>query len=246
MERLFKLIVLALAALVSKGNVQAQEKTSGMIDYEVTVKVDMSKVKIVTIGGDNGAAPIIPDVITSNQNFYFNGSQARLEGMKPRLQIRGGGSEQELKPPMLNSVYFSSADKKAFEAMQVMADNKTYYTETETQQAEWKTSEKTKKILGYTCKKATVKLKDEEYTVWYTTDIKVNFSPIAGLQPAEGLVLSIENDNRSFVAKKIELKEIAASEVSLPAAAEKVTKQEMNDIRKKVMDDMRNNLQMGN
>lgn len=247
MQQLLKLALLVLAALLGQGPLLAQDKNAGVIDYEVTMKVDMSKVKIVTIGGDNGAPPPIPDVITHNQLFYFSGNNARLDGAKPRLQIIGGsGNEMQPKIPVLSAQYFIATDKKAFDAIEVTEDGKKYYAEAAAMEASWDLSEKTKKILGYSCRKATVKLKDEVFTVWYTTEISGNFSPIAGLQPPAGFVLSIESDNRSFVAKKIELKAVAATEVNLPADAQKVTKAELDDIRRKAFEDMRNSLQMGN
>ena len=120
-------------------------------------------------------------------------------------------------------------------------NKKTYYTEEDfIVTADTKPSDKTKKIAGYTCKKATMQLKGDTYAVWYTTDLPFSFSPVNGLLPANiAVVLSAEGSNRAFTAKSVSLKPVTDTELGLPAGAEKVSQEEMRNIRRTEMEKFR-------
>ncbi|MEC4116155.1 GLPGLI family protein [Myroides phaeus] len=61
----------------------------------------------------------------------------------------------------------------------------------------------TKKIAGYTCKKATIEINSNKYTLWYTDAIKAKGSPLL-LGSNLGLVLEIDrNGTYKITAKKI-------------------------------------------
>lgn len=61
----------------------------------------------------------------------------------------------------------------------------------------------TKKIAGYTCKKATIEINSNKYTLWYTDVIKAKGSPLF-LGSNLGLVLEIDrNGTYKITAKKI-------------------------------------------
>jgi GLPGLI family protein len=102
-----------------------------------------------------------------------------------------------------------------------------------------KLAEKTKKIAGFLCKKATVTIRNEEYTVWYTQDLPFSYSPINGLLPdGNGVVLSAEGSRRSFTATKVDFKPVTA-DLSLPANAEKVSEDQLRDMRREAMQKFR-------
>ncbi len=103
-----------------------------------------------------------------------------------------------------------------------------------------KLSDKTKKIAGYNCKKATVTVRNEEYTVWYTQDLPFSYSPINGLLPdGNGVVLSAEGSRRSFTATKVDFKPVTATDITIPANAEKVTEDQLRDMRREAMQKFR-------
>ncbi|MFN1217311.1 GLPGLI family protein [Chryseobacterium kwangjuense] len=56
----------------------------------------------------------------------------------------------------------------------------------------------TKKILGYTCKKAVTKINSNTIEVWYTNDLKINGGPSV-LGQNLGLVLEIERNKNSLI-----------------------------------------------
>jgi len=59
-------------------------------------------------------------------------------------------------------------------------------------------TDETKKILGYTCKKAVTKINSNTIEVWYTKDLKINGGPSA-LGQNLGFVLEIERNKNSVI-----------------------------------------------
>jgi hypothetical protein len=278
-----------VALLATHPNAQAQQRTSGIIEYEVVSRMDLSQARIVMVGpggqvtsGSGADMPVdIPDLITSKQTLTF----ARTKG---KLQMEGGGGPQimsmrsampggaaartidvagsssgnatfssgpgglggpggmaaSLRPPLSNTTYIDLENKKyltvATETKDSVTSNSWYAEEDYKKSAEIKTSEKTKTIAGFKCKKATVKLGEETFVFWYTTEIPLLFSPVNGVLPAEGVVLSIESNKRSYIAKKIEFKPIEDTEVSLPANAQKITEEELKVKRRQIMEKFHN------
>lgn len=80
-------------------------------------------------------------------------------------------------------------------------------------------TQETKKILGYTCKKAVTKINSNTIEIWYTNDLKINGGPSA-LGQSLGFVLEIERNKNSLLSatsikkvKKTDLDKILSSHV---------------------------------
>ncbi|MRG46555.1 GLPGLI family protein [Chitinophaga sp. SYP-B3965] len=273
------------AMLLLTANAQAQQKNSGVIEYEVTSRMDLSNARIVMMGpggqvtqGSGADMPDLPDLITNKQTLTFSSTKGKLEieggggpqimsmrgavpagGATMRMDVAGsssgnasfsgapfgaGGPGGALRPPLSNATYIDLANKKYLtvttEKKDSVTSNSWYAEEDYKQSAEIKNSEKTKTIAGFKCHKATVKLGEENFVFWYTTEIPLLFSPVNGVLPAEGVVLSIESSKRSYVAKKIEFKPIEDTEVSLPANAQKITEEELKAKRRQILEKFHN------
>ncbi|WP_165798397.1 GLPGLI family protein [Chitinophaga costaii] len=243
MHKFVKFLICATVALPFGQWAKAQ--VSGVIDYEVTMEVERR-------GGPGGGgfggggqgggeegAP--PQVMNFTQHFTFNASMGKVDVERPNFG-RGGNFQ----PPFTNTTYVNVVNKKVLQAVtEREGDKKTYYTEDNfvTPISVDTSSTKTKKIAGYNCKKAIVKQRNENYTVWYTTELGINYSPVNGLLPGNGVVLSAESDKRSFVATKVSLKPVEDSTIALPAGAEKITDEEMREKRHTAMEKMREQFQ---
>ncbi|MBW8686058.1 GLPGLI family protein [Chitinophaga rhizophila] len=227
----------------------AQDKNSGVIDYEVNAKMPQR-------GGAEGDGE--EQVITFNQHFYFSGGKGKLETERPDFGGRGfgggrpGGANREggnsgarggrfgMRGPGGNA-FVDLNGKKYLQVFSKPDDTtKVYFAEEAyTAATAPKLSEKTKKIAGLLCKKATVTIRNEEYTVWYTQELPFSYSPINGLLPdGNGVVLSAEGSRRSFNALKVDFKPVT-TELSLPANAEKVTEDQLRDMRREAMQKFR-------
>jgi hypothetical protein len=234
---------------------QAQDKNAGVIDYEVSAKM--------TPRGGNTDGDAEERVVTFNQHFSFSAGKGKLATERPDFGGRNGGGQGQAPPQGPppggggngggggrgmrggfggGAAYVDLTGKKYLQVFTKPDDStKTFYAEEEfSAPKDVKLTDKTKKVAGYNCKKATVTLRDETYTVWYTQELPFSYSPINGLLPeANGVVLSAESDKRSFSAKKVDLKPVAATEIALPANAEKVTQDQLRDMRRDAMQKFR-------
>ena len=96
-------------------------------------------------------------------------------------------------------------------------------------------TEETRDILGYTCKKAIVKLKDsgQEMTVYYTdelsTGIENSNNPM--FKDIDGMMLEfsmVQNGmDMHFTAVNIEKKKVSDSEFEIPEGYEEITQEEL-------------------
>jgi len=70
----------------------------------------------------------------------------------------------------------------------------------------WLLSKETKKLLNFTCKKATIYFRGRNYTAWYTTTIPVTFGPWK-LKGLPGLILELYDSDNVFhiIANKVRL-----------------------------------------
>lgn len=283
MEKTISAFVMIAALLVAGREAFAQQ--SGVIEYEVTSRIEAGQMRIVSYspaGGRTEGAPEgmpdLPNLVTSKQILTFSGGKGKLEtegGGGPRMMMMGGAvagvaargatvsdaggpgnvafapagggrplTANALRPPVSNTTYIDLANRKYLSVTEERKDSvveNTWYSEEDYKATpDFKTSKKTKKIAGYNCNRATVNQGDEQFVLWYTTEIPVTFSPVNGVLPQQGVVLSIESSKRSYVAKKVELKPIPESEVSLPATAQKLTADELKEKRRSIMEKWHN------
>ena len=243
MHKIAKILITAALSLPAAGQVMAQ--TSGVIDYDVTMEVERRGGGPggggFNGGGGGGGDEAAPQVVNFTQHFTFNSQMGKVDVDRPNF---GGG--RNFQPPFSNTTYVNVVNKKVLQAVtEKDGDKKTYYTEDDfvVPNSVDSSSGKSKKIAGYNCKKAVVKFKEENYTVWYTTELGINYSPVNGLLPGNGVVLSAESDKRSFVASKVSLKPVEDATVALPAGAEKISTEAMREKRRAAMQKMREQFQ---
>ncbi len=159
-------------------SVYAQTPVSGKITYEGMRRMDPSQMRMVINGqevrpGSPGApdAPEgMPDVISFTQKLVFSGTMAKEERDRPQnMMMRrtmGDGNgragqprDARMVPPLEQTTYLDLANRQSIEVMSFKKDSVTqvYRTERTLPKAEgWQLSDKTKKIAGYVCHKATV------------------------------------------------------------------------------------------
>lgn len=252
MNHLSKSLLSAALIAFSGFAAQAQDKNAGVIDYEVSAKM--------TPRGANTDGDAEERIITFAQHFSFAAGKGKLATERPDFGGRAPqgpppGTNGGNRPPRMRGgfgggpAYVDLAGKKYIQVFTKPDDStKTFYAEEAfAAPKDAKLTDKTKKVAGYNCKKATVTLRDETYTVWYTQELPFSYSPINGLLPEDnGVVLAAESDKRSFSAKKVDLKPVAASDISLPANAEKVSDDQLRNLRRDAMQKFRERQNNGN
>jgi hypothetical protein len=158
--------------------------------------------------------------------------------------------DQRFRPPFENSTFIDMSAQNLITVLGIKKDSLTtdYYRSDSpiVRDSTWKTDDKTRKIAGYKCQKATANLKNTPYTIWYTTELPFTYSPVASLTPDKGVVLQIESDQEAYKATKIEAKPIDETTLRPNPKAQLVSKKAMEDIRRKAMASFRQRMMAEN
>lgn len=246
-------VVCSLAALPFAGF--AQQNNSGVVDYQVTMQR-----RGPGGGGNQDNDDAGPSVFTMNRVLTFTADAGKLasagfQGQRPAAR-RGGGNSGDRQAGRNGGnaggrssfagrgggeEYIDFKDKQYLRAFKRGDNDTTFYTAEAFRPAEnFQSSTKTKKIAGYTCQAATAQMRNATYTIWYTKDIPVNYSPVNGLvPPGGGFVLGIQSDRMEYKATKVQLKPVAEAEVQIQAPSHELSQDEVQAMRSQMMDRMR-------
>ena len=230
---------------------------SGQITYEGVRKIDPSTMRIVINGeqvklGDPNFPTDIPDSRMFGQKVVVSGAYAKESRDDQNAVIRvreGNGPPQtrNLPRPFTEQIFVDLQGQKVLTLLTVGndADAKTYQAEAPIKRVSgWQLTDQTRKIAGYTCRKATVPYNKETYTVWITTELPITYSPIHELTPETGAVLLIEGSREQFKATKINPTAPDAASVKPNAPAQTVTPAQLAELRQKAITDFQQQLQL--
>ena len=233
-------------------------QTTGHIQYEVTKLIDPNDIRVVVNGqvvkpGSPDFPTDIPMSRTIGLSLTFAGSYAREERESNAISTtttstNGAPAVPQttvIKRPFEETTYLDLAGRATTTVLTLKKEQSSNAYRSDkpfAPSAGWKLSSQTKKIAGYLCHKATVPLNKETYTVWYTTDLPFTYSPKRELVPERGVVLSLESEREQYQATKIDTKAVPEAEVRPDQAAQKVTPEELKDLREKALADFRQQL----
>jgi hypothetical protein len=218
-------------------------------------------------GAPDGSDNSEPFTMSFTQKLVFAGNMAKEERDRPqggqmfRRQGGEGGPEGAGAPPagggneagnrnrnrmggfpMEQQTYLDLANRQRIEVMTLKKDStsQTYMVAKPLPAVtDWKDSDKTKKIAGYVCHRATATHRKMPYTIWYTTELPLTYSPVADLTPPKGVVLLIESDTESYKATNVSMEAVADASIQPPKDARTVSPEEMEQLRRKAMADFR-------
>ncbi len=268
---LFACLVGTTFAQKKTESVTPTTKFSGTIEYEMTMRLDVEQLR----ASNPEAAANIPDVINITEKLVVNNNLGKLErdmrGMMGGFRRPGQAApvtptpeEAKKRAQFTPQTLLDFSNNKIYTVSSFLKDSinidKVYTEKTMEFTKDFVDAKKTKKILGYNCQKATVKTKDDTYTVWYTTEMGFSYSPVAvgnaqarGMRMGggrnspvkvpeiptifieKGVILSIEGTDLGYEAKSIKKDTAPEAEMTLPKDARKVTDEEAAEMRKKRM-----------
>ncbi|GAB4128765.1 MAG: hypothetical protein Fur0027_12710 [Raineya sp.] len=237
----------------------AQTPFKGVLEYEVTVRINRDN-----LPAEASNNPNIPDAFNFNQKLHVNGNEAKQEVIFNFPTRRGNNPQQQRNNNsfrrFLPETFLNFSENKVYIVSNVPRDTVNFdkyvveksYTFTPDLKLD---SKKTKKIAGYNCKKATLKTKDDEFTIWYTTELGFTYSPLALGSAAMGrmwgmgrrggnqqttefpsivienaVIVSIEGSEIGYDLKKVSLENVEPNFVKVPADAQKVSDEELAEI----------------
>ncbi|OON66480.1 GLPGLI family protein [Hymenobacter sp. CRA2] len=253
------LVLLLITGLSVVQHLHAQ--TAGRISYEGSRRIDPNQLRIIVNGqqvrpGSPEWPADVPDVRTFGQTLTFAGdygkeAQESNSGAMMRVTVAGGEGGAGMRAPQTTNlgrpfeeaVYLNQKERTYATVVALKKDNQTteYRSDVPFAKAEgWQWTDQTKKIAGYTCRKATVPYRKETYTVWVTTELPFTYSPIKELMPDKGVVLAVEGSQEQFRASKVDLKApVQEADVRPTAQAQVVTAAQLQDLREKARADFR-------
>ncbi|MBD2700576.1 GLPGLI family protein [Spirosoma sp. BT702] len=214
---------------------------SGQITYEGIHKIDPASLKFLDNNGelmkpgDPNWPKDIPDNRMSEQKVFINGTYAKVTGNNYQVMPTAGG-----KRPFTEQFF---VDLKSLKKVTILTvgndeDAKTYQAEVPLQRVSgWQLTDQTRKIAGYTCRKATVPYKKETYAVWITTELPITYSPIQELTPDTGTVLLIEGSKEQFKARKVAKTALDPSVLKPSVQAQTVAPEQLTELRQKAITD---------
>jgi GLPGLI family protein len=227
-------------------------QSSGQISYEVVHKIDQSKLRFMVNGeevrqGDPNFPTDAPDTRTFGQKVLFAGNFVRENRdeqnmMKRVIQEPGMAVPQVTNAgrPFEEYVVIDIANQKMLTFVTVGKEKEahTYKSEAAIEPVTgWQITQQTKKIAGYTCQKAVVNYHNEPYSVWFTTELPLRYSPVPALMPEKGVALLIEGSREQFRATKVSLGKVDEKSIMPDNQAESVSAEQLTDVRQKAMAD---------
>ncbi|GLU52653.1 GLPGLI family protein [Dyadobacter frigoris] len=254
-----KLQIILAASLQFAAVCAAFGQQSGQITYEIVRKIDPSGMRIMVNGeqvkpGDPNFPSDAPDTRTFGQKVLFTEKFVKENRDEQNTMIRtlvqDPGMDRAPQTPNMGrpfeeQIFVDLTASKLITLLTVGKEEQTkiYKSESPLKRAEgWQLTDQTRKIAGYTCRKATLFFRKESCSVWFTTELPLNYSPIHELTPEKGVVLLIESSREQVRATKVNLSAIKEKDVEPPTQAQTTTPQQLADIREKAMADFRQQL----
>ena len=250
-------LLLALAAGLL-GPAPARAQASGRIEYEVTKRIDPNGIRVVVNGevvkpGSPNYPADIPETRTTGLTLAFAGNYAKetREGGATRTTASATNGLADipqttvLKSPFEETTYIDLPGRAVATVLTVTKDNATTAYRSSAPFAAptgWTLTGQTRKIAGYTCRKATAPYQQETYAVWFTTELPFTYSPVRELMPEQGVVLQLEGKKEQYRAIRVDPKAVAETDVRPSGAAQPVTAAELKDLRAKAQADFRQRL----
>lgn len=145
----------------------------------------------------------------------------------------GKDSEGNMIEPTYEDVYWDYPGKGDMSVYTRFVRKTFEYTE-EIPEIVWTLTPYTDTILGYSCVEAKAEFRGRNWTVWFASDIPVNYGPwkLSGLP---GLILKAEDDDKFFTFEAIEIaSEPSQSMMKYTERAQKCKREnvmELNDLR---------------
>jgi len=226
-------LILSILVLWTLPEVKAQS-LAGTISYQQVIRYDFKNIK--EAHGDNQRTSAwlasLPEETSAVRVLNFNTEKALFEEKvsksvpaDPRLQ-RAIMYEGMLSPPrpVVQKVYYDFEKNQKLQQVEYLT--RLFLVNSEIETVPWKLGSEKKKVLDYTCMKATMILDDQDIVAWFSPEIPVPLGPsiFSGLP---GLILAVErNGETAYVASSVKLAPPAEEALIKPDKGSKVSVEE--------------------
>jgi len=234
-----KTLILSILALWILPGVKAQD-LAGTISYQQVIRYSFDKIKDAHGDDQQTSAWLasLPEEISAVRVLHFNAEKALFEEeasksapADPRLQ-RAIMYEGMLSPPrpLVQKVFYDFENNRKLQQVEYLT--RLFLVDSEIEAVPWKLGSEKKKVLEYTCMKATMILDDQDIVAWFSPEIPVSLGPsvFSGLP---GLILAVErNGETAYVATSVQLAPPPDEAIIKPDKGSKVSVGEFAVIQK--------------
>ena len=233
MKRSSFLFITCLLGLTFVWPAAAQE---GLVTYEEVIKLEIELPPEMAHMADE-----IPNSQTNTRHLYFNESEALLKDA-PETEdhdesFHGDGGMVRIQTRRVeNETYFNFDEARRIDQRDFMG--RTFLIEDDTPDIAWKLSGEQSEFLGYMCQKATATVDSTTYEAWFTPEISVPAGPGTGGLPGLILVMNVNDGQRSYVAKALDLNPVEEGIIVPPKKGKKVTQEKFDEIVAEKMKEM--------
>ncbi|EAY29252.1 GLPGLI family protein [Microscilla marina] len=249
MKKLLTLVLIASLPLLA--NAQNNE---GSILYTTKTKVKLTG-DIVNMLSKEQLAKI--QNRTSQKQLFFNDKESVYRkpakpskeeqpteqsfsagGTQIKIKFAGGESDDQL--------YYNIANQQVVDMRTFLG--KRFLIKDAPQKLQWKLTAETKKILGYECRRATLKTNKQEAEAWFTMQIPVASGP-RGYGQLPGMVLELssikikddgeKSEPTTTTATQINLKKLDKGTITPPKKGKKVSRKQFKKIQQRKQKEMK-------
>lgn len=212
----------------------------GIIKYEEKINVHRKMT-----GEAAKYKEMVPEFSTNNMELWFNEEVAKYASattFNPDqvVETEQGGMRMMMRMMGANSEHFYDMEKAQAVEQREFMSRIFLIEDKETEQPAWKMSPEQKKILDYTCMKATLQKDSTTIVAWFTPQIPVKVGP-RGINQLPGLILEADiNDGDLIIsATEVKLEKVDKSKLTMPKKGKKVSNEEFEAIVKEKTEEMR-------
>lgn len=232
MKRRFATLFILLLLTVSS-SVLAQE---GFVQYEEVIKLNIELPPEMADMADK-----MPNSQVASKHLYFKGDEALYkqspEGEDGNVDIASDDGNFQFHFRQAESLtYYNFAEEQQIRKEDFMG--RKFLVTSEIGSLPWRLTGEQSEFLGYMCQKAVATKDSTEYEAWFTPQINIPAGPGVDGLPGLILVLNVDGDQRSYVAKEVSLAPLADGTIKRPKKGKKVTSQEYATIVEEKMKEM--------
>ncbi|MDR4987292.1 MAG: GLPGLI family protein [Bacteroidales bacterium] len=216
------------------------QNIAGVIEYEFTMDLHRN-----IPPGREAMKAMIPQHHTSHFQLFFNEEESLyriMEDEESALQAgRQGGGMRMMMQGMRSETYTSKKDRKILVQQDVMGT--TYLIEEPLEIGQWRVGDEILEIAGYSCMMAwyTDTVLNQEVTAWFTMELPAFTGPERYVTlPGTVLAVDINNGERVWVARNIQLEAAPEVEIQPPTRGRKLTRDEFNAMLQEQRERMNN------
>ncbi len=208
---------------------------SGRVVYEQTVKMDIQLPPEMQDMADQ-----FPSEQTSELELFFDEAASLTKPIqveRPNNTFQSDGIQIKIATSAPDDQTFTNFDSgEVVEKRDFMG--RTFLISGE-QSMSWKLTDERSTFLGYECQKAIAERDSAQVEAWFTTEIAVPAGPnqYSGL-PGLVLVVSVDEGQRSYVAKEIDLEVDVSDKLKAPKKGKQVTQEKFAEIVDEKMKEM--------